>query len=62
MKSNTSRTKNNYRKAIRTLFRFRREKNDLPREAKTEAEFTTSYDLRSEGITRQEDRELVFDQ
>ncbi len=50
MKKNTSRTKNNYRKAIRTLFRFGREKNYLPREATTEAEFTTSYDLGSEEI------------
>ena len=50
MKKNTNRTKNNYRKPIRTLFRFGREKNDLPREVRTEAEFTTSYDLGSEEI------------
>ena len=30
MKKNTSRTKNNYRKAIRTLFRFGREKTTCP--------------------------------
>ena len=41
---------NNYRKVIRALFRFGRENNDLPREAKTEAEFPTSYDSGSEEI------------
>jgi len=62
MKKNTSRTKNNYRKAIRTLFRFGREKNYLPREAKTEAEFTTSYDLGSEeiGIYTPEQLEILL--
>jgi len=30
MKKNTSRTKNSYRKAIRTLFRFGREKTNCP--------------------------------
>lgn len=39
----SGRTKNNYRNAIRTLFRFARDKNYLPRQEKTEVEFSSRY-------------------
>jgi integrase len=39
----SGRTKNNYRNAIRTLFRFGRDKNYLPRDMKTEVEFSSRY-------------------
>lgn len=43
MKKLSGRTKNNYRTAVRTLFRYARDKNYLPRQEKTEAEFTSRY-------------------
>lgn len=43
MKKVSGRTKNNYRTAVRTLFRYARDKNYLPRQEKTEAEFTSRY-------------------
>ena len=39
----SGRTKNNYRNAVRTLFRFARDKNYLPRQEKTEVEFSSRY-------------------
>jgi len=39
----SGRTKNNYRNAVRTLFRYGREKNYLPRQEKTEVEFSSRY-------------------
>ena len=39
----SGRTKNNYRNAVRTLFRFGRDKHYLPRQEKTEAEFSSRY-------------------
>lgn len=43
MKKLSGRTKNNYRTAVRTLFRYARDKNYLPRQEKTEAEFTSRH-------------------
>lgn len=43
MKKLSGRTKNNYRTAVRTLFRYARDKNYLPRQEKTEAEFTNRH-------------------
>ena len=43
MKKLSGRTKNNYRTAVRTLFRYARDKNYLPRQEKTEAEFASRY-------------------
>jgi integrase len=44
MKGVSGRTKNNYRSAIHTLFAFARDKGYLPRDAKTEVEFSARYD------------------
>ena len=40
----SGRTKNNYRMALLTLFSYARDKRHLPREERTEAEFSTRYD------------------
>lgn len=50
MKKVSGRTKNNYRTAVRTLFKYARDKNYLPRQEKTEAEFSSRY--------KQEDTEI----
>jgi integrase len=43
MKEASSRTKNNYRTSLVTLFSFARDKKHLPRGEKTEAEFATRF-------------------
>ena len=54
MKKNTSRTKNNYRKAIRTLFRFGREKTTCPerRRRKRNSPPATTWGVRKSASTR----------
>lgn len=49
MKDAGERTKNNYRKAMLTLFAYARNKNHLPRGEQTEAEFTTRLDDKKSG-------------
>ncbi len=49
MKDAGERTKNNYRKALLTLFSYARSKNHLPRGEQTEAEFTTRLDDKKSG-------------
>lgn len=44
MKGVSGRTKNNYRAALGTLFAFARDKGHLPRDSKTEVEFSARYD------------------
>ncbi len=49
MKDAGERTRNNYRKAMLTLFSYARNKNYLPRGEQTEAEFTTRLEDRKTG-------------
>jgi integrase len=62
MEARTNRTKNNYRNAIRTLFRFGGKKNFLPRGMKTEAEYTNAFDLEKGpiGIYTPEQMEIML--
>lgn len=62
MRDRTNCTKNNYRNAVRILFRFGRNKNYLPRGMKTEAEYTNSFDsLRGPiGIYTPEQMEIML--
>ena len=46
------RTKNNYRKALLTLFSYARNKNHLPRGQQTEAEFANRFDEKKQGSIR----------
>ena len=50
MKKISGRTKNNYRTAVRTLFKYARDKNYLPRQEKTEAEFSSRYKQKATDI------------
>ncbi len=51
MKKNTSRTKINYRKAIRTLFRFGREKTTCPERRRPKR---NSFEKDVEAVSRKE--------
>jgi Integrase len=44
LKGTSGRTKNNYRKALAVAFSFARKKGYLPRDKRTEAEFSTRYE------------------
>ncbi len=49
MKDAGERTKNNYRRALLTLFSYARSKNHLPRGEQTEAEFANRFDDKKSG-------------